>query len=235
MKLKKLEITGFKSFRDKIVLDFSDGITAVVGPNGCGKSNIVDAIRWVMGEQRVKALRGKKMDDVIFNGAEDAAPVGMAEVSLVFEHHSQPFPGAYAECSEVMISRRLFRDGESEYVINKIPCRLLDVREFFMGTGIGAKTYSIVEQNSVASLVEAKPEERRQFIEDAAGISKYKSRKEAASRKMEATRQNILRLTDIIKDRHIKAGKTGRAVQEPEKTGQGDGNHPGTPGLCGLV
>jgi chromosome segregation protein len=217
MKLKKLEITGFKSFRDKIVLDFSDGITAVVGPNGCGKSNIVDAIRWVMGEQRVKALRGKKMDDVIFNGAEDAAPVGMAEVSLVFEHHSQPFPGAYAECSEVMISRRLFRDGESEYVINKIPCRLLDVREFFMGTGIGAKTYSIVEQNSVASLVEAKPEERRQFIEDAAGISKYKSRKEAASRKMEATRQNILRLTDIIKEVKTQLNAISRQAKRAEQ------------------
>ncbi|MCX5854514.1 MAG: chromosome segregation protein SMC [Deltaproteobacteria bacterium] len=217
MKLRKLEITGFKSFRDKIVLDFSDGITAVVGPNGCGKSNIVDAIRWVMGEQRVKTLRGKKMDDVIFNGAEDAAPVGMAEVSMVLEHHSQPFPGAYAECSEVMISRRLFRDGESEYVINKIPCRLLDVREFFMGTGVGAKTYSIVEQNSVASLVEAKPEERRQFIEDAAGISKYKSRKEAASRKMEATRQNILRLNDIIKEVKTQLNALSRQAKRAEQ------------------
>jgi chromosome segregation protein len=200
MKLKKLEIIGFKSFRDRIVLDFPDGITAIVGPNGCGKSNIVDAIRWVMGEQRVKTLRGKKMDDVIFHGAEEAAPVGMASVSMVLEPRGQPFPGAYADCSEVNISRRLFRDGESEYAINKVPCRLLDVREFFMGTGVGAKTYSIVEQNSVASLVEAKPEERRQFIEDAAGISKYKSRKESAVRKMEATRQNILRLNDIIKE-----------------------------------
>jgi len=217
MKLKKLEIVGFKSFRDKVVLDFSDGITAVVGPNGCGKSNIVDAIRWVMGEQRIKTLRGKKMDDVIFHGAEDAAPVGLAEVSMVLERHSQPFPGAYADCSEMMISRRLFRDGESEYAINKVPCRLLDVREFFMGTGVGAKTYSIVEQNSVASLVEAKPEERRQFIEDAAGISKYKSRKEAASRKMEATRQNILRLTDIIKEVKTQLNAISRQAKRAEQ------------------
>ena len=217
MRLKNLEIIGFKSFRDKVVLDFSDGITAVVGPNGCGKSNIVDAIRWVMGEQRVKTLRGKKMDDVIFHGAEDAAPIGMAEVSMVIENNGHSFSGTYADCSEVMISRRLFRDGESEYTINKVPCRLLDVREFFMGTGVGAKTYSIVEQNNVASLVEAKPEERRQFIEDAAGISKYKSRKEAASRKMEATRQNILRLNDIIKEVKTQLNAVSRQAKRAEQ------------------
>ena len=217
MRLKNLEIIGFKSFRDKVVLDFSDGITAVVGPNGCGKSNIVDAIRWVMGEQRVKTLRGKKMDDVIFHGAEDAAPIGMAEVSMVIENNGHSFSGTYADCSEVMISRRLFRDGESEYTINKVPCRLLDVREFFMGTGVGSKTYSIVEQNNVASLVEAKPEERRQFIEDAAGISKYKSRKEAASRKMEATRQNILRLNDIIKEVKTQLNAVSRQAKRAEQ------------------
>ncbi|MCX5836049.1 MAG: chromosome segregation protein SMC [Deltaproteobacteria bacterium] len=217
MRLKNLEIIGFKSFRDKVVLDFSDGITAVVGPNGCGKSNIVDAIRWVMGEQRVKTLRGKKMDDVIFHGAEAAAPIGMAEVSMIIENNGHSFSGTYADCSEVMISRRLFRDGESEYTINKVPCRLLDVREFFMGTGVGAKTYSIVEQNNVASLVEAKPEERRQFIEDAAGISKYKSRKEAASRKMEATRQNILRLNDIIKEVKTQLNAVSRQAKRAEQ------------------
>lgn len=217
MRLKKLEIAGFKSFRDKIVLDFADGITAVVGPNGCGKSNIVDAIRWVMGEQRVKSLRGKKMDDVIFNGAEDAAPVGMAEVTMVLENHGDSFPEEFAEFSEVMISRRLFRDGESEYTINKVPCRLLDVREFFMSSGVGAKTYSIVEQNSVAGLVEAKPEERRQFIEDAAGISKYKSRKEAASRKMEATQQNLLRLNDIIKEVKSQLNTVSRQAKRAEQ------------------
>ena len=217
MRLKKLEIAGFKSFLEKVVVDFSPGISGIVGPNGCGKSNIADAIRWVMGEQRVRTLRGKKMDDVIFNGSEEAAPVGMAEVSMMLSADDRQFPGSYAEFSEVMITRRLFRDGESEYMINKIPCRLLDVREFFMGTGVGARTYSLVEQNSVASLVEAKPEERRQFIEEAAGISKYKSRKESATRKMEATQQNLLRLNDIIREVKSQLGAISRQAKKAEQ------------------
>jgi chromosome segregation protein len=217
MRLKKLEITGFKSFREKVVVDFSPGISGIVGPNGCGKSNIADAIRWVMGEQRVKTLRGKKMDDVIFNGSEEAAPVGMAEVSMMLTAEGQQFPGSYAECSEMMITRRLFRDGESEYTINKIPCRLLDVREFFMGTGVGARTYSLVEQNSVASLVEAKPEDRRQFIEEAAGISKYKSRKESAVRKMEATRENMVRLNDILREVKTQLNAISRQAKKAEQ------------------
>ena len=217
MRLKRLEIAGFKSFREKVVVDFSPGISGIVGPNGCGKSNIADAIRWVMGEQRVKTLRGKKMDDVIFNGSEEAAPVGMAEVSMILTADGQQFPGSYAECSEVMITRRLFRDGESEYTINKIPCRLLDVREFFMGTGVGARTYSLVEQNSVASLVEAKPEDRRQFIEEAAGISKYKSRKESAVRKMEATRENMVRLNDILREVKTQLNAISRQAKKAEQ------------------
>jgi len=217
MRLKKLEIAGFKSFREKVVVDFAPGISGIVGPNGCGKSNIADAIRWVMGEQRVKTLRGKKMDDVIFNGSEEAAPVGMAEVSMILTADGQQFPGNYAECSEMMIARRLFRDGESEYTINKIPCRLLDVREFFMGTGVGARTYSLVEQGSVASLVEAKPEDRRQFIEEAAGISKYKSRKESAVRKMEATRENMVRLNDILREVKTQLNTISRQAKRAEQ------------------
>ncbi len=217
MRLKKLEITGFKSFMEKVTVDFSPGISGIVGPNGCGKSNIADAIRWVMGEQRVRTLRGKKMDDVIFNGSEEASPVGMAEVSMSLTADESQFPGTYAEFEEVMITRRLFRDGESEYTINKIPCRLLDVREFFMGTGVGARTYSLVEQNSVYSLVEAKPEERRQFIEEAAGISKYKSRKESAVRKMEATQQNLLRLNDIIREVKTQLGAISRQAKKAEQ------------------
>ncbi|HNS57285.1 MAG TPA: AAA family ATPase, partial [Smithellaceae bacterium] len=200
MNLKRLEISGFKSFRDKVVLDFSQGVTAVVGPNGCGKSNVVDAIRWVMGEQRVKALRGKKMDDVVFNGSQDASPVSMAEVTMTLAANGQGFTGAYAEMTEVSITRRVVLDGDSEYFINRVPCRLLDIKEFFMGTGVGTRTYSLVEQGSVANMVEAKPEDRRLFIEDAAGISKYKSRKDAAVRKMEATKINVQRLNDIIKE-----------------------------------
>ena len=141
MNLKRLEICGFKSFRDRVVLDFSTGVTGIVGPNGCGKSNIVDAIRWVMGEQRVKALRGKKMDDVVFNGSQDSAPVSMAEITMTLVANGQNFPGAYADMNEISISRKVVLDGESEYYINKVPCRLLDVKEFFMGTGVGARTY----------------------------------------------------------------------------------------------
>ena len=216
MKLKRLEILGFKSFADKIVLDLTPGISAIVGPNGCGKSNIVDALRWVMGEQRLKALRGKKTEDVIFNGSDEAAPVGMAEVSMTMEADDRPFPDPYGEFREVMISRRVFRDGESEYGINNMTCRLLDVKEFFLDTGVGARTYSIVEQNSVATLVEAKPEDRRRFIEEAAGIAKYRSRKEAAIRKMEATRQNLLRIHDVLREVKSQLNAVSRQAKRAE-------------------
>ena len=217
MNLKSLEISGFKSFRDRIVLDFSSGVTGIVGPNGCGKSNIVDAIRWVMGEQRVKSLRGKKMDDVVFNGSQDSAPVSIAEVTMNLFSNGTSFPGAYSELREVSISRKVVLDGESEYYINKVPCRLLDVREFFMGTGVGARTYSLVEQGHVTNLVEAKPEDRRLFIEDAAGVSKYKSRKEAAVRKMEATKQNMIRLNDIIKEVKTQLNTISRQAKRAEQ------------------
>ena len=217
MKLKRLEISGFKSFRDKVVIDFSRGVNAVVGPNGCGKSNVVDAIRWVMGEQRVKALRGKKMDDVVFNGSEDSAAVGVAEVVMTLGSEGSAFPGVYGDLNEVSISRKVVIDGESEYCINRVPCRLLDIKEFFMGTGVGARTYSLVEQGSVSNLVEAKPEDRRLFIEDAAGVSKYKSRKEAAVRKMEATKQNILRLNDINKEVKSQLNAISRQAKRAEQ------------------
>ncbi len=217
MNLKRLEISGFKSFREKVVLDFSTGVTAIVGPNGCGKSNVVDAIRWVMGEQRVKALRGKKMEDVVFNGSQDAAPVSMAEVTMTLAANGQSFTGVYAELAEVSITRRVVLDGESEYFINRAPCRLLDIREFFMGTGVGARTYSLVEQGSVASMVEAKPEDRRLFIEDAAGISKYKSRKDAAVRKMDATKVNLQRLNDIIREVKSQLNAVTRQAKRAEQ------------------
>ena len=217
MKLKRLEIIGFKSFRDRTVIDFSTGISGIVGPNGCGKSNIVDAIRWVMGEQRVSLLRGKKMDDVIFNGSEESQPVSMAEVTLVMEADGYSFPAPYGDCSEVMITRRVFRDEEGEYSINKVRCRLLDVKEFFMDTGVGARTYSLVEQGSIANLMEAKPEERRQYIEEAAGITKYKSRKEAAVRKMESTKQNMLRLNDILREVKSQLNSVSRQAKRAER------------------
>jgi len=217
MRLKKIEILGFKSFKDRTRILFSPGISAIVGPNGCGKSNIVDAMRWVMGEQRVTLLRGKKMEDVIFNGSDDAPPVGMAEVSITLENNGQRFNSSYAECAEVTVSRKLYRDGESEYAINNVPCRLLDVREFFMDAGVGARTYSIVEQEKVFRLIEAKPEERRLFIEEAAGIAKYRLRKESAVRKMEATKQNLLRLNDIVSEVKSQLNSVSRQAKKAER------------------
>jgi chromosome segregation protein len=217
MIIKKLEITGFKSFRDKTVFHFTPGVSAVVGPNGCGKSNVVDAIRWVMGEQRVRSLRGKRMEDVIFNGSEGASAVGMAEVSLLLEANGRPFSGAFSHTSEVMVTRKIFRNEESEYLINQVPCRLMDIREFFMDSGIGARTYSIIEQESISRLVEAKPEDIREFIEEAAGIAKYKSRRDAAARKLEATGQNMARLRDIVAEVRTRLEQLAKQVKRVEE------------------
>lgn len=218
MRLKRLEISGFKSFKDRVVFDFFPGITAIVGPNGCGKSNVVDALRWVMGEQKASSLRGKKIEDVIFHGAEGIPPVSLAEVTLILSRgEDQPFPEPYENCEEISISRKHFRDGESEYYINKIPCRLLDIQEFFMGTGVGARAYSIVEQSSIGQLIEAKPEERRLYIEEAAGISKYKTRKEAAAKKIEATKQNLARLNDIIREVKGQLSQLSRQAKKAEE------------------
>lgn len=197
MKLKRLEIIGFKSFVDKTVIQFDKDITAVVGPNGCGKSNIVDAIRWSMGEQSAKHLRGKSMEDVIFSGSDTRAPLSMASVELTLSTEGYQTPAAYLDHSEISICRRLYRTGESEYMINKVPVRLRDITELFLGTGIGKRAYSVIEQGRISQVVTAKPEERRFYIEEVAGISKFKSRKESALRRMEATHQNLLRLTDI--------------------------------------
>jgi chromosome segregation protein len=200
MRLNRLELLGFKSFVEKTVIEFNPGITAIVGPNGCGKSNIVDALRWAMGEQSARHLRGHQMEDVVFNGSDTLPPTGMAEVSLVFDNEDGRGPVEYGTFVEIMVTRRLFRSGESEYAINKVPCRLKDVIELFLGTGVGSKAYSIVEQGRVDELVNAKPEDRRALIEEAAGTSKYKSRKLVAERKLERTQQNLLRVTDIVRE-----------------------------------
>ena len=200
MRLKRLEMLGFKSFAQKTVIELPAGITAVVGPNGCGKSNIVDALRWAMGEQSARHLRGHQMEDVVFNGSDSLPATGMGEVSLTFDNEDGRGPAEYGNFSEIMVTRRLFRSGESEYAINKIPCRLKDVVELFLGTGVGSKAYSIVEQGRVDELVNSKPEERRALIEEAAGTSKYKSRKVVAERKVERTQQNLLRVSDIVRE-----------------------------------
>ncbi|HEY7166429.1 MAG TPA: chromosome segregation protein SMC [Candidatus Binatia bacterium] len=200
MRLKCLEILGFKSFAQKTVIELNPGITAVVGPNGCGKSNIVDALRWAMGEQSARHLRGHQMEDVIFAGSDSLAPTGMAEVSITFDNEDGRSSADYANLAEIMVTRRLFRSGESEYFINKVPSRLKDVVELFLGSGVGSKAYSIIEQGRVDELVNSKPEDRRALIEEAAGTSKYKSRKLVAERKLERTQQNLLRVTDIVRE-----------------------------------
>ncbi len=198
MKITKIEVKGFKSFPDKTVFDFKPGITAIVGPNGCGKSNVFEAMRWAMGEQRIRSLRGKKMEDVIFNGSESRKPVGMAEVRLVLSNTEGLAPASMADYDEIMITRRLFRDGESQYEINNVPCRLSDITDFFLDTGVGRNSYAIIEQGRVDMVVASKPEDRRVLIEEAAGINRYKSRREAALKKLEQTSQNLLRINDVI-------------------------------------
>jgi chromosome segregation protein len=217
MKIKRIEIVGFKSFVDKVALDFEEGVTAVLGPNGCGKSNIVDAIRWVMGEQNAKHLRGRAMEDVIFGGSESRRPLGMAEVSLIFANADGLAPPAYRDYAEIMITRRLYRNGESEYLINKAPCRLLDITELFMDTGVGARAYSVIEQGKIGMILSAKAEDRRFLIEEAAGVTKYKSRKKSALRKIEATRQNLLRLGDIIAEVKRQLAGLKRQAQKAER------------------
>ena len=198
LRIKSLQIHGFKTFVDKTAFSFERGITGIVGPNGCGKSNVVDAIRWAMGEQSPRHLRGKGMQDVIFAGSDSRAPVGLSEVVLTFDNADGIAPPEFASYSEIQVSRRLYRTGDSEYLINKTPVRLRDILDFFRDTGIGTKGYTIVEQGRIAEIVSAKPEERRVLIEEAAGISKYKARRREAERKLEGTEQNLVRVRDVL-------------------------------------
>ncbi len=217
MRIRKLEISGFKSFADRVALSFGNGITGVVGPNGCGKSNVVDALRWVMGEQSAKHLRGGSMTDVIFNGSQTRGPNGMAEVTVTFENDGHLVPTEYSHYSEIAVTRRLYRDGESDYEINRTPCRLRDINELFLGTGIGKQGFSIIEQGQVAVIIKSKAEDRRRLIEEAAGITKYKARRQAAERKMQATEQNLLRISDVIREVQRRLGSLKRQARKAER------------------
>src|SRR5688572_8275486 len=202
MHIKKLEISGFKSFVDRTVIHFDHDVIGIVGPNGCGKSNIVDALRWCMGEQSAKHLRGRSMEDVIFSGSESRPAHGMAEVVLTFDNsdadYAASLPEEYRNYGEIGVARRLYRDGTSEYLINGTQVRLRDITDLFLGTGVGTKAYSIVEQGRIGQIVSARPQDRRMFIEEAAGVTKYRQRRRQADRKLELTQQNMLRLSDIV-------------------------------------
>src|SRR5947208_1422759 len=195
--LKRLELIGFKSFADKTQLDFSHGITAIVGPNGSGKSNIVDAVRWILGEQSAKSLRGGEMADVIFNGSTSRKSLGLAEVTMTFDNSRRTLA---ADLEEVQITRRVYRSGEGEYLINQQPSRLKDIKDLFLGSGAGSNAYSIIEQGRVDVLLQASTKERRTIFEEAAGISRFRARKTETLRKLERVDANLPRLRDIMEE-----------------------------------
>lgn len=214
MRLKSLEIHGFKSFADKTKLEFHEGVTGIVGPNGCGKSNIVDSMRWVLGETSAKALRGGEMSDVIFNGTDKRSPLGMAEVTLTLSGCSGILATEY---DEVSLGRRVFRDGKSEYLINKQPCRLKDIHNLLMDTGIGRTSYSIMEQGKIDMLLSSKPEDRRAVFEEAAGITKYKTQKKEALRKLDYTEANLVRIRDVIAENERQIRSLSRQASKAKR------------------
>jgi chromosome segregation protein len=224
LKIKRIDICGFKSFVDKTSISFPDPITSIVGPNGCGKSNVVDAIRWVMGEQSAKHLRGRAMEDVIFAGSESRGPAGFAEVSLTFDARglgADTAPGGVpwgiAAPEDIVVTRRLYRDGDSEYLLNGVPSRLRDVVEFFLGTGVGSKAYAIIEQGRIGFIVSSRAEDRRGLIDEAAGITRYKAKKKAAEKRMESTRQHLLRVSDVVTEIEGRLRSLRLAAQKAER------------------
>ena len=192
MRVKKLEIFGFKSFSQKTTIHFEPGVTAIVGPNGSGKSNIVDGFRWVLGEHNPRDVRAPRLEDVIFNGTDRKAPLSMAEVTLTIANEQGLLPISFAE---VAITRRVYRSGESEYFINKSPCRLKDIQELFLGTGLGGGTYAIIEQGHIDMVLSSKPEERRGVFEEASGIAKYLSKRQETLRRLDEVEQNLTRIS----------------------------------------
>ena len=203
MYLKSIEVQGFKSFANKINFEFHKGITGIVGPNGSGKSNVADAVRWVLGEQRIKQLRGESMQDVIFSGTELRKPLGYAYVAITFDNSDHKLAIDY---EEVTVARRIYRSGESEYSINGTPCRLKDVNELFYDTGIGKEGYSIIGQGQIEKILSGKPEEKRELFDEAAGIVKFKKRKATAQKKLEDEKQNLIRVNDILSELEKQVG-----------------------------
>ena len=217
MRLKSIKLAGFKSFVDPTTVHFPSNLCAVVGPNGCGKSNIIDAVRWVMGESSAKNLRGESMTDVIFNGSGGRKPVGQASIELIFDNSDNRIRGEYAKFSEISIKRRVSRDGQNVYMLNGTKCRRRDITDIFLGTGLGPRSYSIIEQGMVSRLIESKPEELRVFIEEAAGITKYKERRRETENRIKRTRENLERLSDIREELGRQLQHLHRQAQAAEK------------------
>ena len=203
MYLKSIEVNGFKSFADRLIFQFKDGITGIVGPNGSGKSNVADAVRWVLGEQSAKQLRGSKMEDVIFSGTETRRAMGSSYVAITFDNSDKALPIDY---DEVTVARRVYRSGESEYLINGSTCLLKDVKEMFFDTGIGKEGYSIIGQGQIDKILSGKPEDRRELFDEAAGIVKYKKRKAETVKNLESERQNLVRVNDILAELELQVG-----------------------------
>ncbi|MBT8139378.1 MAG: chromosome segregation protein SMC [Gammaproteobacteria bacterium] len=217
MRLKNIKLAGFKSFVDPTNVQFNRNMVAVVGPNGCGKSNIIDAVRWVMGESSAKNLRGESMADVIFNGSTGRKPVGQASIELVFDNSAGTLQGEYGGFSEISIKRKVVRDGQSQYFLNGAKCRRRDITDIFLGTGLGPRSYAIIEQGMISRLIESKPEELRVFIEEAAGISKYKDRRRETETRIRHTRENLERLTDLRDELERQLQKLKRQASAAEK------------------
>ena len=218
MYLKSIEVHGFKSFANKIVFEFHNGITGIVGPNGSGKSNVADAVRWVLGEQKVKQLRSASMQDVIFAGTENRKPVSFAYVAITLDNSDHQLPLDY---NEVTVARRVYRSGESEYLINGTQCRLKDVNELFYDTGIGKEGYSIIGQGQIDKILSGKPEERRELFDEAAGIVKFKRRKATALKKLEDEQQNLVRVNDILAELTRQVGPLERQAEHAKGRTEG--------------
>ncbi len=226
MRLSKIKLAGFKSFVDPTTIPFPSNLVGVVGPNGCGKSNVIDAVRWVMGESSASRLRGDSITDVIFNGSSSRKPIGAASVELLFDNSETTLEGQYAKYAEIGIRREVSRDGISTYYLNGTKCRRKDITGVFLGTGLGPRSYSIIEQGMISRLIEAKPEEMRVFLEEAAGISKYKERRRETSNRIKHTRENLDRLMDVLEevekqikhlDRQAKTAKRYERMKDDER------------------
>src|SRR6476469_9523606 len=224
MRLTKIKLAGFKSFVDPTPVSFPSNLTGIVGPNGCGKSNVIDAVRWVMGELSAKHLRGDSMADVIFNGSTSRKPVGAASVELVFDNSDGKIGGAYASYNEVALKRQVERDGSSSYFLNGAKCRRKDITQLFLGTGLGARSYAIIEQGMISRVIESRPEDMRAFVEEAAGISRYKERRKETESRVSETRENLERLQDLRDEiekqiRHLqRQAATARRYQSFKET-----------------